>query len=57
MGWGGGGECNKRWEGEREGVWRQRRGIVFWLRFRQFSTRFIESESQKPKTSRKPTGF
>ena len=29
----GGGERNDRWVGERERVWRQRRGIVFWLRF------------------------
>ena len=29
----GGGERNDRWVGERESVWRQRRGIAFWLRF------------------------
>ena len=30
-GWGE--EENQRWKGEREGVWRQRGGIVFSLRF------------------------
>ena len=39
----GDGEGTERWEGERERVWRQRRGIAVWLRFSRdsiYSVRF-----------------